>query len=156
MCGDSPGGPGSVPRPAVLAELRLQGWFPERGAGPGGGGNPWGLRCPRLPQQIPTSSPARLEHLNPSSRSCWTEERLCSLSGEVPGSCWGKTFPLPANGYWATAVPCLVPEVFRSHASPSTTCPAALQAGEIAQGSAPRGWLHTGSGSCQGSRCREQ
>lgn len=69
----------------ALAMLRPQGWVPRRGAGPGHGDSPWGLGCPCLPQQIPTPSPGKLGHLSPSSRSCWTEEPLCSLSGEVPG-----------------------------------------------------------------------
>lgn len=128
--------------PAV-PELRLQRWFPVSGAGPGCGGNPCGLDCPCLLRLVPTPSPGRLGHLSPSSRSYWTEEPLCSPSGEVPGTCWGD-FSFPWEGSVAAAGPC---PMSQSRPSPSTTCPAAPgEAGEIAQGSAPWGWLCAGLG----------
>lgn len=111
----------------MVAELRLQGWFPEL-QGQAAGGNPWELGCPCLPQQIPTPSPGSLEHLNPSFRSCCTEEPLDSFFGEMPGTCWGRLFPPPSErmpGYgWALPG---ASEVRWSHPSPSKTCPTALQ-----------------------------
>lgn len=65
------------------------------------------------------------------------------------GGAWyllGETFPFPANRCLATAGPCPVPQrCLWSRPCPSTTCTAALEeAGEIAQGSAPWGWLCAG------------
>lgn len=128
--------------PAV-AEPRLRRWFPASGAGPGCGGNPCRLDCPCVLQLVPTPSPGRLGHLSPSSRSCWTEEPLCSPSGEVPGTCWGD-FSFPREGFLATAGPC---PMSQSRPSPSTACPAAPgEAGEISQGSGPWGQLCVGLG----------
>lgn len=132
----------------ALAVWRLHGSFPEN-AGLGLWGVILGaeqsspLRA--VPHPFSRQAGACLE--NPSSRSHWTEEPLCSPFGEVPGTCWGRL----STSQWTDAWLWLGHMVFWSRCSPSTSCPPALQAGEIAQGSDPWGQLPAACGSCQGS-----
>lgn len=106
-----------------------------------------GLSSPLTADPCPLSRQAGACLENPSSRSHWTEEPLCSLFGEVPGTCWSRL----STSQWSDACLWLGHMVFWTHCSPSTTFPPALQAGEIAQGSDPWRQLHAGCGSCQQS-----
>ena len=136
----------------VLAMLRPHGWLPARGVGLG----PWGQSLGARLSLPLTADPHRISRQAGTPQS-FLQELLDRRALVQPfwGGAWyllGETFPFPANRCLATARPCPVPQrCFGLPPSPSTTCPAALQAGEIAQGSAPGGQFGAGSGSCQGS-----